>query len=551
MTEEKLEQLRARVEASFGEGDINDFIAKADYGDYQNALAEMAIYQAELRAQFEELEEANVRVTQTASKLSELLDLMDDPYFILDHNLHIYDANRAAGLEFNLKHNKFFDTFADVFHRDDRPLVKAWIKDTTGGSASIEVTSKDEKAQRFKLKKHSFKDDTLLVIAKNITDLEKLASISETLTHSLHRIEQLQKERETAFAFLSHEMRTPASTIAMLIETDNTLSQTASGKLIQSNIDQVLSIMDDLKVVIKPDAEVFKAIHKVDLNVLVSDVLGSFSNIVAKKGITPHLVEANDFNPSISTNIQSLKQILSNLIKNAVMHSNAKNLWVSLSTVNINTFTSVVIKVSDDGTGILDTDKDRVFLPFQRGQTTSEGTGIGLDVCKRLATQLRGSIRLKDREGGGAEFIFTFRSESLPSPVDEMPTSQASEDVLNGTSVLFVEDDPVIRMLSGKILSNLGANVRLAHDGEDALKLIRMNVVSIVITDIMMPKLNGIELTKALREQNYKGLIIGCSAATVGDELDQILAAGANAVIPKPLTSKGLLSILSGLISTS
>lgn len=544
MTDKKLEQLRKRVEASLGEDDINAFMEKADYSDYQHALAEMAIYQAELSAQFEELEDANARVNQTVSKLSELLNLMDEPYFLLDSNLQITDSNRAAMLAFNLEQLRHFDIFADVFSRLDRPLINAWMKNSADSPTSIEVTNKNNNHQRLRLTKHAFKDETFLVIAKDISEVEEQTSISESLAHSLHRIEQLQKEQETAFAFLSHEMRTPASTIAMLLETDAALSQTDTGKLIESNINQLLSVMNDLKVVIKSDAQVFKAVNTVDLKVLANDVLGSLSNLLEERGITPHLSCTNEFNSAIKTNIQSLKHILTNLIKNAALHSSGKNVWVSLSTVEVNTSTSVVIKVSDDGKGILDSERELIFLPFQRGLTTVEGTGIGLDVCRKLATQLSGQLILNDRDGGGAEFTLTFISHRASSPKDETQASELSEKPLKGLSVLFVEDDAVIRMLSLKILTNLGADVRLAVDGEDALKHIRKHVYSIVITDIMMPNLDGIALTKALKEQNYPGLIIGCSAATVGNELDQILAVGADAVIPKPLTTNKLLEVL-------
>ena len=151
------------------------------------------------------------------------------------------------------------------------------MKNAADGPTSIEVTNKNNKHQRLRLTKHAFKDETFLVIAKDISEVEEQASISESSDHSLHRIEQLQKEQETAFALLSHEMRTPASTIAMLLETDAALSQTDTGKLIESNINQLLSVMNDLKVIIKSDAQVFNAFNTADLNVLANDVLGSLS----------------------------------------------------------------------------------------------------------------------------------------------------------------------------------------------------------------------------------------------------------------------------------
>src|SRR6056300_419205 len=130
MIDHRLDQLRRRAEAALGETDIHDFIDSATVSDYKSALAEMAIYQAELLAQHEDLEAANARVTQSVEKLSELLNLMEDPYVILDHHMRIIDANRAAENAFNLKQSQAFDSLPDHFATTDRSLVKVWLADS-------------------------------------------------------------------------------------------------------------------------------------------------------------------------------------------------------------------------------------------------------------------------------------------------------------------------------------------------------------------------------------------------------------------------------------
>lgn len=547
MTNEKLERLRARAEAALGNGDLNNFIDSATVTDYKSALAEMSIYQAELLAQHEDLEEANTRVNRTAHKLSELLDLMDDPYFILSHQLQILDSNRAADRVFQLEKKPAFNGFPDLFASSDRALVKVWLEDRQGHRPTIDVKGESEPGKHFRLTKHLFNDDTVLVIVKDITELAEQTSISESLRHALQRVEQLQKERETAFAYLAHEMRTPASTIAMLLEADDALRETESGRLIKTNIKQVLSVMDDLKVVVRPDAEIFKEMSEVDLSVLVGDTLASLSDLFEARSIATHLSISDEFAPTVRTNIQSVKQIVTNLLKNAALHSAAADVWVNVSTLKVNSTTSIVIKVSDNGKGVLDSDKKRIFLPFERGEGTAEGTGIGLDVCKRLAKQLRGNVTLSDRPGGGSEFVFTFYERRGANEVSNRTDGGSDAQPLQGLSVLFVDDDVVIRKLSAKILTNLGADVKVAGDGEEGLKRARTHEFSLIVTDIMMPNIDGIEMTRILRAHGFEGVIVGCSAATVGDELDNILAAGADAVLPKPLSSKGLTTVLASM----
>ena len=544
MIDHRLDQLRRRAEAALGETDIHDFIDSATVSDYKSALAEMAIYQAELLAQHEDLAAANARVTQSVEKLSELLNLMEDPYVILDHHMRIIDANRAAENAFNLKQAQAFDSLPDHFATTDRSLIKVWLADSQAHS-TIEVATKADVKSRYTLKKHEFSDDTVLVIARDITELQGQTTLAEQLKHSLLRIEELQKERETAFAFLSHEMRTPAATIAMLLESDIDLRKTDTGHLIETNIQHVLSVMDDLKVVIRPDAEIFREQSTVDLPLVVQDVVDSLAPLLKKNGLSVHINSSHNSKHSLKTNLLSIKQVLTNLIKNAALHSGGSELWISIDPILLRDKASVTVKVSDNGKGVPDADKQRIFLPFERGSDATEGTGIGLDVCKRLARQLKGNVAIKDRQGGGSEFVFSFFAYVEEYTAESGQSSGAEFESLNGLSVLLVDDDLMIRKLSAMLVKNLGAQVVVAVDGEDALEQLKKHDFQLVITDIMMPKLDGVGLTRALRAGHFDGVILGCSAATVGDELDSLLAAGADAVIPKPLTSKGLLTVLS------
>lgn len=546
INDDNLERLRKRAEAAVGEGDLNEFIANASVTDYKSALAEMAIYQAELLAQHEDLQEANARASSTVRKLSELLNLMPDPYFVLDSRLHIIEFNRAAELTFDPIKLEAFDGFDALFKREDRALIKVWLVDDSTDKATIDVDGVKKESGRAELQKQRFDDGTLLVIARDISDVDSYAKTSEHLRHTLKRVEQLQREREVAFSFLAHEMRTPAASIAMLLETDKALSETESGRLIQANIKQVLSVMDDLRVVVKPDAKVFKELSTVDLQLLVEEAVASLGPLFERHKITPHLKLSGEQHTTVLANIQSIKQVLTNLLTNAALHSKGSDLWVSLSVMQLQSSASVVIRVRDNGRGVPADERELIFAPFTRGRAAAEGTGIGLTVCRRLAKQMKGSVTLDEVEGGGSEFVFSFYTQRTEVSKSD-PKEADHNEPLRGESVLFVDDDLVIRQLSKKILEHLGAEVHLAADGEEALTRSRTHDYSLVITDIMMPKLDGLGFTKALRGRGYDGRIIGCSAATVGEELDAILAAGADAALPKPLSSSALLTALAGI----
>lgn len=126
------------------------------------------------------------------------------------------------------------------------------------------------------------------------------------------------------------------------------------------------------------------------------------------------------------------------------------------------------------------------------------------------------------------------------------PINSATFDLAD-KQVLLAEDTPTIRMLSAKLIESQGASVAAAEDGEKALEIALNKDFDLVITDIFMPNMDGYELTRSLRENGYTGPIIGVTAATIGEERDKLIAAGANAAIGKPLTKEKLLDTLAAL----
>jgi CheY-like chemotaxis protein len=177
-----------------------------------------------------------------------------------------------------------------------------------------------------------------------------------------------------------------------------------------------------------------------------------------------------------------------------------------------------------------------MFNAFERGETLSEGTGLGLNICKQIANTLEeGDLNYISSKNGGANFELTFVLHSVD---EDDATSLLTDDfeLLQNLKILLVEDTPILRMVASKILSQNGAIVTEAEDGIIGLNQAGTGDFDLVITDIMMPNCDGYELTTKLREQGFANPIIGVTAATVGSEAERLISCGANAVLPKPLT---------------
>ena len=116
--------------------------------------------------------------------------------------------------------------------------------------------------------------------------------------------------------------------------------------------------------------------------------------------------------------------------------------------------------------------------------------------------------------------------------------------MLAGLRVLYAEDQKTLQLLTATLLKKQGAQVTLANDGVMALELYQPGAFDFILTDIMMPNLDGYGLTKALRERGFDGKIIGLTAATIGLETDQLLIAGADATLSKPVDIKKLCTLV-------
>jgi len=210
-----------------------------------------------------------------------------------------------------------------------------------------------------------------------------------------------------------------------------------------------------------------------------------------------------------------------------------------------------MIHFEDDGKGIVEAKQIGIFEAFSRGDTKADGTGLGLHIAREYAQKyLDGDLSYQDREGGGSVFTLTFKA-AISSTLNPIENKVDASQILNGKKVLLVDDNTVIRISSEGVLLKYGADVTVAEDGRMALEIAEKNQFDLVITDIFMPEMDGYELTKALRDMGFDKPIIGVTAATVGEETEQILEAGASFVMPKPLKVDQLQQQLHDYIQAS
>ena len=252
-----------------------------------------------------------------------------------------------------------------------------------------------------------------------------------------------------------------------------------------------------------------------------------------------------------SFHTQALRQSTTNLVKNAALHSGGTRILVTLTlTPRSVDRATLSLRVEDDGQGIPDHLRDSVFEAFKRGDTQADGSGLGLFIVNNMADLMGGTLTYSQSSMGGAAFELSlpiFRAEAEQPDTSHQPAERLS---LDGLRVLFAEDDAMLRMLTTKLLTKAGAQVDGYENGRLALEAFSPEKYDLVITDLMMPELNGHELTRAIRMQSKEVIIIAVTAAVLGAETEQFNREGANLVLPKPITTANLIEALTELKST-
>lgn len=391
-------------------------------------------------------------------------------------------------------------------------------------------------------------------------DLEKKIEIR---THDLSKAMKAAKQSAIAksqfLATMSHEIRTPMNGVmgmTQLLEStklEKTQSEYVqaiknSGKLLLTVINDVLdfSKLDSNKV----------SLENIDLDFkkLCQDVIKLLKVNSDKKGLNLELNYSDDAHNIVSGDPSRLRQILFNLLGNAIKFT--ENGYVKLSITNYKGTESHValhIEIEDSGIGIKDENRNNIFQSFTQADNSTTrkfgGTGLGLVICKQLIHLMDGAIDFKSVYGEGSTFFIDI---NLPKGrVTEIIEKDKNRDLSNNQftgKALIVEDVTVNQIIAKSMLDSMGLNCDLASDGKLAVEKCHQNKYDIVFMDCRMPNMDGYEATKIIREQQKESdshlPIIALTANATEDDRKKCIESGMDEVIHKPFQVKELEAAL-------
>jgi signal transduction histidine kinase len=362
------------------------------------------------------------------------------------------------------------------------------------------------------------------------------------------------KLKSAFLANMSHEIRTPMNAIVgfseLLGNGSNSDNKQQYISIIQNSSYNLLRLINDiidLSKIEAGDLEIkYSDINIRDLFVELKDLYSI--DLIKREKSDISISYVLDGNLIIQSDPLRLKQVLSNLINNAVKFTSRGAITFGCENVG----REIVFSVSDSGTGIPEGDQKKIFDRFTKfnydGMNT-EGSGIGLSIADKFISLLGGKIWFNSTVGKGTDFFFSLPYIAPSSFSTLNKQSQKMRSSLTGESIkpiLVVEDDKVSFMLIKEFLRPLNVEIHHVTDGRDAVNFVKMNPeVRLILMDIKLPFMDGYEATKAIRQINSKIPIIAQTAYAMLGDKEKAIAAGCVDYINKPLESKRLLELVS------
>jgi signal transduction histidine kinase/CheY-like chemotaxis protein len=387
--------------------------------------------------------------------------------------------------------------------------------------------------------------------------LERTAELEQ----ARNRAEANTKAKSEFLSMMSHEMRSPLNVIVGLTELlDQRELEDPEGAYVRNvrfSALQLLNLINDILDLsaIEAGKVVFES-TPFDVAYSVNQVFNALEQRAVDKGLTWSISTPDDLPVPLKGDAAKLNQVLINLLDNAIKFT--RDGGVSLSVDQITRGDEegqvwIAVEVTDTGKGISEENLERIFGKFEQENTSTRrvhgGSGLGLAISKQLIELQGGNIACRSELGQGTTFRFElpFLHESRAS---EAPLTKDWNQVnLVGMRLLVVEDLEVNRMLLRQMLRNTGIVLFEAEHGKEAIDVLKQHELDLILMDLHMPEMDGIEATKVIREGRVKGanceIPIVCLTADVFKETKEaIFSAGMNDFVTKPIEMRRLYQVL-------
>ncbi|KQN49257.1 aerobic respiration two-component sensor histidine kinase ArcB [Rouxiella silvae] len=504
-----------------------------------------------LKLEMQHREQAQIELSQQSALLRSFLDASPDLVYYRNEDKEFSGCNRAMELLTGLSEKqligltpndvytpdiaeKVIETDEKVFRHNVALTYEQWLVYPDGRKAC------------FELRKVPFYDRIgkrhgLMGFGRDITERKRYQDA----------LENASREKTTFISTISHELRTPLNGIVglsrILLDTELNGEQHNYLKTIHVSAITLGNIFNDI---IEMDKLERRKVQLDNNPLNFTDFLSDLENLtgllVQPKGLKFVMQPDIPLPQTLITDGTRLRQILWNLIGNAVKFTHKGEIVVR---VHHDSGDHLCFEVQDSGMGIPQDEQDKIFAMYyqvkdQNGGKPATGTGIGLAVSKRLAQSMGGDITVSSEPGKGSCFTLTVSAPSLDEPEKEID----EDDILPlpALNILLVEDIELNVIVARSVLEKLGSSVEVAMTGHDALEMFVPHEFDLVLLDIQLPDMTGLDVARILREKyDAKSLppLVALTANVLKDK-KEYLDAGIDDVLSKPLSVPALTAMI-------
>ncbi len=375
--------------------------------------------------------------------------------------------------------------------------------------------------------------------------------------------EAADKAKSELLALVSHELRTPMGAIIsmaeLLLASPLDTTQRRYGETLQQSARSLLTVLNDILDFSKLEAGRFELDYApFDLHDLVQNLAAGLQARASEKGLASGLDIGASCPRFVKGDAGRIRQIVGNLIDNALKFSSEGSVRLRASARETGGKLVLRFDVTDTGIGLSKAEQERLFQPYVQVDraivSQYGGTGLGLSIARRLARLMDGEIGCESVAGQGSLFFATIPAERVEasSPHAAREVKEAQPDGVLSGHILVVEDNAVNRMLIGAYLDEFGLSHDTVETGAAAIIRLAAKSYDLVLMDIMMPELDGIETTRRIRELHGPSAevpILALTANAMKGDREQYLAAGMDAYVSKPIRGRELYAALAPFLA--